>query len=80
MEENVKSNQEIRKPKILIVDDSPMNRLVLTNILGSDFDVVEAKDGEKGLDILKNDQIDLVILEMIIPKVSGLQFLKYMKE
>ena len=41
------------KQKILIVDDSEMNRLILSDILEDEFEILEAEDGEEGIMILQ---------------------------
>ncbi len=75
----VENNQ--RKRKILIADDSALNREMLTDILGGDYEYVYAADGEETIDILsKNAMIDMVLLDMNMPKISGMQVLKVMRE
>jgi len=69
-----------RKPMILIVDDSAMNRIVIKNILGDEFDYLEASDGEKALDILGKNKVDMITLDIIMPKMDGIKFLRYKKE
>ena len=51
------------KEKILIVDDSEMNRMILSDMLEEDFEILEAADGPQGLAILQqmNSEISLVL-------------------
>lgn len=44
----------MRKKKILIVDDSEMNRDILTGMLEDEYEIVEAEDGEKAIEIMKD--------------------------
>ena len=72
--------EEQKKPQILIVDDSEMNRMILSAILESDFRILEADDGEKGLTLLSQNQGDLalVLLDLVMPVMDGFEVLNYM--
>ena len=61
------------KLKILVVDDeSRMRKLVRDFLTRSNFEVIEAEDGEKALDIFYNDpSISLIILDVMMPKMDG---------
>ena len=69
-----------KKYKILIVDDSEINRELLTEILGHEYDVVEAEGGEAALDILKKSasEIALVLLDVVMPEMDGFEVLDTM--
>lgn len=45
--------KQTRKRRILIVDDSKMNREILTGILEDEYDIVEAEDGKKAIEIME---------------------------
>lgn len=66
--------------KILIVDDSEINRALLAEILGSEYNVVEAESGEAALDILKKSasEIALVLLDVVMPGIDGFEVLDAM--
>ena len=66
------------KLKILVVDDeSRMRKLVRDFLVKSDFDVVEAADGEEALDIFfKQKDIALIVLDVMMPKMDGWQVCK----
>ena len=57
------------KKTLLVVDDEPINREILSAILSSDFNVLEAEDGKEALDILLKEEqkIDLVLLDVFMP-------------
>ncbi|MEM9325969.1 MAG: response regulator transcription factor [Bacteroidota bacterium] len=58
--------------KIFVVDDEPMMRQGLQeNLEFESFDVMVAKDGQEGLDILLKESFDLVLLDVMMPKMSG---------
>ncbi|MDQ0350298.1 signal transduction histidine kinase [Alkalibacillus filiformis] len=60
------------QPSILVADDEAVNLQVLTNQLALEgYEVVTASDGEEVFDILKEKPIDLLILDLMMPKLSG---------
>lgn len=70
------------KPKILIVDDSDMNREILTEILKQDYELLEAENGEVALRMLEQygTGIALVMLDLVMPKMDRFQVLMVMNE
>ena len=67
--------------KILIVDDSEFERNVLKSIIEKDgHKVIEAKDGQEGLDKVKSHAPDLVITDILMPNVDGFHFLRNIKK
>lgn len=65
-----------RGARILVVDDEPHIRRVLSSILGTrGFEVVEATDGLEGLTAFESGDVDLVILDLLMPGASGLEVL-----
>jgi DNA-binding response OmpR family regulator len=60
--------------KILVVDDDPTVReVVLSYLKAEQYDVAEAADGETALSIIGNDRPDLVVLDVMLPGVDGLE-------
>lgn len=61
------------KQKILIVDDSEMNRSILADMLGDEYDILEAEDGVQAVDILRKKaaQLSLVLLDIVMPRMDG---------
>lgn len=69
------------KQKILIVDDSEMNRAILTGILDDGYDFLEAENGLQALDILRaHRDISLVLLDIVMPELDGFGVLSIMGE
>lgn len=68
--------------KILVVDDFDTTRKIIRNILQQvDLtDIVEAKDGDVALDVLKNIKVDLVIADWNMPHMSGLELLEKVRD
>jgi two-component system NtrC family response regulator len=68
-------------PKILIIDDDEMLCEELAEILmGNGYDVKTALDGQKGLDAIREAPYDLVLLDIKMPQLNGLEALKEIKE
>lgn len=69
----------MERQTILIVDDAEMNRMMLCDMLGDQYDYVEAADGREALRILeKNVAIDLVMLDINMPEMNGFEVLEEM--
>lgn len=68
------------KPKILIADDSAMNRAILVEMLGDGYDVIEAENGREAVRALQSaPEIDLLLLDIMMPEMDGFEVLKQMK-
>ena len=66
--------------KILVVDDSTINNILLQNYLEeNDFDVITTLNGPDALEIIKKEQVDLVLLDVMMPEFSGFDFLNHLK-
>ena len=66
------------KKKILIVDDDAEMRRLLNRIFCDDYDVLLAPDSEKGLELLKTDNPHLILLDLVMPGMNGIDFLDSM--
>jgi class 3 adenylate cyclase len=61
-------------PRILIVDDNPVNvKILQTRLTAEGYDVVTANDGEEALAIARRDKPDLILLDVMMPRVDGLE-------
>ncbi len=68
------------KKAILIVEDDPiLSRMYSEKFSFEGFDVAVAKDGREALDLITSKNIDLVLLDIMLPKMSGTDFLKEFK-
>jgi DNA-binding response OmpR family regulator len=69
------------EPRILVVDDEPMVRDVLARYLTADgFDVVAAADGQEALDRCAAAPPDLVVLDLMLPRVDGFEVFRRLRE
>ena len=66
--------------RILVVDDEEMNLMRTQIILGEKYDVVLADSGVRALHILKKQKIDLVLLDIDMPLMNGMETFEHMKE
>jgi YesN/AraC family two-component response regulator len=64
------------RPVILTVDDEPSIRSAVFVIFEDEFDVLEAPDGQTALDLVRNRRVDLVLLDLRMPGLSGLTLLE----
>ena len=64
--------QHMQKQKILIVDDSEMNRSILADMLGEEYEILEAEDGVQAVAALQKYGMDLslVLLDIVMPEMD----------
>ena len=69
------------KEKILIADDSAMNRAILTEMLGDGYEILEAENGLQAVSVMQSDEnIDLLLLDIMMPEMDGFEVLAMMKK
>ena len=68
------------KNRLLIVDDEPTNIHILSNILSEDYEIRAANNGERAIEAAKSQSPDLILLDMIMPGLDGLQVCKLLRE
>ena len=69
-----------KRQKILIVDDSELNRDILKEILGETYNYLEAENGNQAIQMIgENIEIDLMLLDLNMPQMNGFEVLKIMK-
>ena len=65
------------KQKVLVADDHPINRKFLVSLLeDTGFDALEASDGAEALELARKEQPDLIIADVVMPKVDGYELVK----
>ena len=70
-----------QKPKILLVeDDTLLIKMYKTKFEMEGFEILVAQDGESGLQIALNSDIDFIILDVMLPKISGLDLLEKLRQ
>ncbi len=76
------NTSSIHKYKILIVDDSEMNREILSAILGDEFEILEAENGEECISVIRKygTSISLVLLDIVMPVMDGFEVLEFLNQ
>lgn len=69
-----------RPAHILIVDDEPINRALLKRLLEKDYEITEAGDGFKALELIREGDFDLILLDIMMPRMNGLDMLAELRE
>lgn len=68
------------KATILLVDDSRLSRVANHRaLMRAGYDVIDAEDGQRGLELAKERLPDLILLDMMLPKLSGPEVLRALK-
>lgn len=80
MDKDGEISEEKDNATILIVDDSEINRDILSSILSNEFNIIEASGGKECIEALEKygTEISLVLLDIMMPEVDGFDVLRYM--
>lgn len=62
---------QINRKKILIADDESGIRLLVSNMLGEDYIILEASEGGEAVDMARSQQPDLILMDIMMPKMDG---------
>ena len=74
------TNQENKQPLVLVVDDNPQNlELILAYLEDLDIEMISAEGGQEALDIIHDQFPDLVLLDVMMPKISGFEVCEKIK-
>jgi CheY-like chemotaxis protein/signal transduction histidine kinase len=66
-------------PRILYVEDAAQNRDIVRRYLAGDFEIIEAEDGEEGLDRASRELPDLILMDLSLPRMDGWETTRRMK-
>ncbi|MCI8539828.1 MAG: diguanylate cyclase [Oscillospiraceae bacterium] len=77
-----KEQKQKRKQKILVADDSEMNRSILADMLEDEYEIIEAENGVEAVSILQKlgAEISLVLLDIVMPEMDGFGVLNVMNQ
>ncbi|MDD5954997.1 MAG: response regulator, partial [Firmicutes bacterium] len=80
--DSLRSGSRSRRRKILIAEDSEINRGILRELLRCEYDIMEAADGNEAYAILKNKyrELSAVILDLVMPQCDGYQFMEMVRD
>ena len=70
----------MEKQRIMIVDDTDINREILSEMLKNSYEIIEAENGMQAISILEEHDYDisLLLLDIVMPELDGFDVLKYM--
>jgi putative two-component system response regulator len=68
------------KSRLLIVDDEPTNIHILSNILSDDYEIRAANGGQRAIEAAISQAPDLILLDMVMPEIDGLEVCKRLKD
>lgn len=66
--------------RILIVEDNPVNLDLVMQLLEDDYELLTAEDGQSGIDLALAERPDLILLDLSLPKKSGWEVCKELRE
>ena len=68
-----------KKQTMLIVDDEEINHIILTDYFHKEFNLLEAADGQEALDYVYGQPVDIILLDLMMPRLNGLAVLDTIK-
>ena len=68
-----------KKQTMLIVDDEEINRIILTDYFHKEFNLLEAADGQEALDYVYGRPVDIILLDLMMPRLNGFAALDTIK-
>ncbi|OGM12864.1 hypothetical protein A2V80_02490 [Candidatus Woesebacteria bacterium RBG_16_39_8b] len=75
------TNPEQKLPTILIIEDDPiLSKMYTEKFTTEGFNVIVALDGESGLEMAVSNKIDIILLDVMLPRVSGIDLLKKLRD
>lgn len=75
----MEDKEQLIKTILIIEDDNDLRDLYVEVLRGENFGVIEASDGETGMARAKEEVYDLLLLDIMLPKIDGLQILRSVK-
>ena len=73
-------SEKMQKSILLVEDDREINSLVTNQLERENFRVLSVFDGEEALAVFEKEEVDLVLLDLMLPKLNGMDFLKRIRE
>ena len=81
VEKNVKSDtKKVSLARVLVVEDNPDNMTTIKAIIGDRYFILEASDGRSALDMAMSKLPDIILLDISLPKMDGIEVLKILKQ
>ena len=79
--EKVQPNESVMAKRILTIDDSKtMRDMLMVTLADAGFDVLQAVDGQDGLDVLGKERVDVIITDINMPKMDGYEVIRHLRD
>lgn len=65
---------------LLIEDEESIRKIIAYDLIKSGYDIVEAEDGKKGLELGLNEKFDLMIIDWMLPEIEGIELVKQFRK
>jgi len=72
--------ESVERPVLLLVDDTPVNLLLLTRMLEKDYTINSARNGQEALDSAFSNPPDLILLDVMMPDMDGFEVCRRLKD
>ncbi len=79
LQENITHEQKSHKPSVLLIEDNADVRLYIREEINHDYQVLEAENGKEGLELASSNHIDLIVSDIMMPEMDGLELCKQIK-
>lgn len=73
-------NDKKHRNKVLVVDDEPINVMLIQSILEKDYDIIPAYNGREALEKIRTDAPDIVLLDIMMPEINGYEVCEKIKQ
>lgn len=77
--EETERKEEVKAHSILVVEDNEELLQLMVKLLSREYNVFRAENGKEGVTILENEDIDLIVSDVMMPEMDGIEFCKYVK-
>jgi DNA-binding response OmpR family regulator len=72
--------KDIKKILLIVEDDLALSKALVNKFSAENFNILEAKNGEEGLEIALKDKPALILLDIVMPRMDGITMLKKLRE
>ena len=81
MKDNVDAMLQVMSKKVLIVEDNELNMKLFHDLLDAHgYETLQTRDGMEALELARSERPDLILMDIQLPEVSGLEVTKWLKE
>ena len=80
VDDNTGNEEVTKRGTVLVVEDNDELRQYIVNGLSTHFNLLKAENGQKALDVLKDNEVDLIITDVMMPVMDGVKFCKLVKQ